>query len=162
MIDSGSVGLGSSPGTPTKRCPGCGQNKPLSDFHRQARRHDGVQTYCIPCKKVKNADYHANRRDMERHRAQRAVRKQQTQAYVLQYLLTHPCVDCGETDIIVLEFDHLNDDKVDNVASMMAQNLKLSRIVAEIDKCEVRCANDHRRATARRAGTWKTLALPGS
>lgn len=66
--------------------------------------------------------------------------------YVLAYLKDHPCVDCGEVDPIVLEFDHVR-DKVFNISQ--ASGYGLDRIKEEIDKCEVRCANCHRQKTYR-------------
>jgi hypothetical protein len=71
-------------------------------------------------------------------------------AYVRQHLLTHPCVDCGEHDPVVLEFDHVTGQKVRDVGSMARAGWNLAAIQAEIAKCEVRCANCHRRITARR------------
>ena len=59
-------------------------------------------------------------------------------------MLAHPCVDCGEVDIIVLEFDHREAvTKVDNVASM-PKHFGWERIWAEIQKCDVRCVKCHR------------------
>jgi len=61
------------------------------------------------------------------------------------------CVDCGERDVLVLEFDHVGGDKVGQV-STMAWNVSLATLTAEIAKCELRCCNCHRRVTyARRA-----------
>jgi hypothetical protein len=74
-----------------------------------------------------------------------------------EYLLQHPCVDCGEADPVVLEFDHVNGDKDGNIGNMIGSGRTWRRLLIEIDKCEVRCANCHRRATARRAGTKRYL-----
>jgi hypothetical protein len=54
---------------------------------------------------------------------------------------------------MVLEFDHVRGDKLNSV-SVLAYSLgaSLKRIQTEIDKCEVRCANCHRRKTARQFG----------
>lgn len=74
--------------------------------------------------------------------------------FMIAYLGKHPCVDCGESDIIVLEFDHLR-DKVADVSVLARGGYSIETIQKEIDKCEVVCANCHRRRTAKRAGTYR-------
>ncbi|MEP6776667.1 MAG: hypothetical protein ABJA50_13820, partial [Chloroflexota bacterium] len=71
-----------------------------------------------------------------------------------EYLLTHLCVDCGESDTIVLEFDHVTGEKKFNIADVTRSGRNWQSIMEEIQKCEVRCANCHRRATAKRGGNW--------
>jgi hypothetical protein len=74
-----------------------------------------------------------------------------------EYLMSHSCVDCGESDVRVLESDHVGDDKVENVGTLCAQGASLIRFKAEITKCQVRCANCHRRRTAAQFGWWRNL-----
>jgi len=69
---------------------------------------------------------------------------------LIDYFRDHPCVDCGETDPLVLEFDHL-DDKSFAIARALRER-SWEAILAEISKCEVCCANCHRRRTACRGG----------
>ncbi len=77
---------------------------------------------------------------------------------LVEYLLLHPCVDCGEPDPIVLEFDHRDrSTKGTTVANIMRYSA-WSQVEAEIRKCDVRCANRHRRRTARQMG-WGKVAL---
>lgn len=70
--------------------------------------------------------------------------------FIQAYLETHPCVDCGETNPIVMEFDHVTSDKQEDISRMVYSGRSLASIQAEVAKCEVRCANCHRIATHRR------------
>lgn len=60
------------------------------------------------------------------------------------------CVDCGIKNPIVLEFDHVKGNKINNIADMVNQSYGLSTIKEEMRKCEVRCANCHRIKTHER------------
>ena len=102
----------------------------------------------------------ASRRHYEKHRDRviakakehsRAARAR-TRAFISNYLKTNPCVDCGEANIIVLEFDHIGDDKDFNISDAARNGVGIKKLNAEIAKCEVRCANCHRKKTYERGG----------
>lgn len=61
-----------------------------------------------------------------------------------EYLDAHPCLDCGEKNRIVLEFDHVRGKKMAAIATLMSRSWSWKKIRWEIGKCEVRCANCHR------------------
>ena len=73
-----------------------------------------------------------------------------TKDFVYDYLSKHPCVDCGEGDVVVLDFDHVKGEKVSDVSRLANVGARLWKLINEIDKCEVRCANCHRRVTHKR------------
>ena len=62
-------------------------------------------------------------------------------------MVTHPCIDCGEADPRLLEFDHVRGKKKDSVSVLADGDYALGRVKKEISFCEVRCANCHRRKT---------------
>ena len=62
------------------------------------------------------------------------------------------CLDCGERDMIVLEFDHRDPTTKSFSISDRGQTVSLKRLHAELEKCDVVCANDHRRRTAKYYG----------
>ena len=69
-------------------------------------------------------------------------------------VLRSGCVDCGERDIRVLEFDHVRGKKVANISTLATTGSCWRRIAEEIAKCEIRCANCHRRKTFEQFG-WQ-------
>lgn len=69
---------------------------------------------------------------------------------LLDYLREHPCVDCGESDPVVLEFDHLFEKSFTIADGLKSRSWEA--VMAEIQKCEVVCVNCHRRRTAARGG----------
>lgn len=67
---------------------------------------------------------------------------------VLNFLSDKQCVDCGEKDPIVLDFDHKDQkEKFKTVANMLSGHYSWKSVLSEIDECEIRCANCHRRRT---------------
>lgn len=73
--------------------------------------------------------------------------------YTLSYLEEHPCVDCGEADPVVLEFDHRDpSEKTFSISEYTSNRPSLTRLATEIAKCDVRCANCHRRKTYNQFG----------
>lgn len=105
-----------------KQCSSCKQRKPKSEFYGAVKKSG-------TCKQCQSEGQSARRQ------------------HLADYLRQHPCVDCGEDDPIVLEFDHLG-DKTDSLARMVRNNVTFARLDEEVAKCEVRCANCHKRRTA--------------
>lgn len=76
--------------------------------------------------------------------------KQAKRMLLLDHLLRHPCIECGEDDPVVLDFDHRDPaEKSFSVANGISARKSEAALIAEIAKCDVRCANCHRRRTAR-------------
>lgn len=136
-----------------KTCSACRAKKPRDAFNKNRRRKDGLQSRCREC--VQQRARETYQRSPTR-RAQVAERREalreRNRSFLLGYLREHPCVDCGEADPIVLEFDHVRGEKVACVSVML--DAALERLTAEIAKCEVRCGNCHRLKTAREQGHW--------
>lgn len=78
----------------------------------------------------------------------------QKQKYYYELLQTCVCVDCGESDPVVLDFDHVVGEKVASVSKLFRSASK-ERIEAELAKCEVRCSNCHRKRTAKQFDWYK-------
>jgi hypothetical protein len=137
-----------------KRCVTCHVVQPLDAFNRRASASDGRQARCRDCCKRWYVEHRAA------HRAAVEARKVRVRIeyreWLGAYLLEHPCVDCGEDDIRVLDFDHPPGvDKVADVSLMLMRLVPWPRVLAEIEKCDVRCANCHRRRTAERGSYWR-------
>jgi hypothetical protein len=67
--------------------------------------------------------------------------------FLLDWLNTTPCVDCGESDPAVLDFDHVGEKRA-GVVQIAHGEHSIASLEREIAECEVRCATCHRRRTA--------------
>jgi hypothetical protein len=94
----------------------------------------------------------------ERAAAHRVETSRRVREALAVYLATHPCVDCGESDPVVLDFDHRDPaTKKFSVKDHRSKSKSLDRVMQEVAKCDIRCANCHRRRTVRqrRQGLFK-------
>jgi hypothetical protein len=130
----------------TKICCKCRKEKSEEDFSYRNKCDGRRQSVCKLC----HSEYakYWYKENTERHRENtrkwNAKHFQVAKEFVSQYLLRHPCVDCGNSDIRVLDFDHVHGNKKNEIANMVKNGSAIKSISKEIDKCEVRCANCHR------------------
>jgi hypothetical protein len=137
-----------------KRCCTCHEVKPLDAFNVLRRAVDGRQPRCRECCR---AWYVRNREKHVKNVGRRNARvRTELQSLIAEHLRANPCVDCGESDLLCLEFDHRPGGvKLSELARLVNSSRAPAIVLAEIEKCDVRCANCHRRVTARRAGYWR-------
>jgi hypothetical protein len=140
-----------------KPCSKCGELKPLAEFNLKNAATDGRQSQCRACSR---AWYQVNK-DLHKSRvaARNARVRQESSALLMEYLLARQCVDCGEADVRVLEFDHRDSvTKRCEVTKLVAAGVPWPTVLAEIAKCDVRCANCHRVRTWETQTCWRSVA----
>lgn len=150
--------------TDTQICIKCHVEKSIDQYNVRDKKSGKRHTTCKVCHSAYLRQHYLANKEKYIKKARKwdaenkAEHLDKARRYVLDYLLKHPCVDCGETDPIVLQFDHVRGDKFESVSVITASVISLKRLKAEISKCEVRCANCHRIKTANEEG-WRLLDL---
>lgn len=132
-------------------CTKCGADKLEGDFHWRDKARGKRRSWCLTCtdrvlEEVSNYNTQYYKTCMARRRGDRKRNKQ----FVQDYLATHGCVDCPESDPICLDFDHVRGKKFKEVSFLVRGGFSLDVIKHEIEKCDVRCSNCHRKITAKR------------
>lgn len=144
-----------------KRCCSCNKEKEESEFAFKNKEKRIRQNQCKKCKKnyskthyLTNKDSYIKRAKINTPRYRRDIKQK-----LYTYLQDKFCIDCKEYDPIVLEFDHKNrNTKTHQISKMINSSYSWERILKEIKKCDIRCANCHRRRTAKQFG-WSKMSV---
>ena len=90
-----------------KKCPKCGRVLSLVEFNWKVKNIKR-QVHCRDCARKYIRSHYLKHTQYYLDKASKRNKQIRERAYVFlgPYLLTHCCVDCGEKDILVLEFDH--------------------------------------------------------
>lgn len=149
---------------PTKMCTKCRETKPLEHFY--FKKIGRYESFCRPCCSERARNYqHANAKLVQTRKMQYERKRRKWRAqFAIEYLSTHPCVDCRNIDIRVLEFDHVRGVKRRTVSDLLMRGYAEKTILEEIAKCDVVCTNCHKIRTAKqqnwRRGKWAAKTLP--
>ena len=135
-----------------KQCSKCHEWKSEASFNYKVKRKGIRQSYCRACHKKylkkhyeENSKYYKNKARVHTKRYQKKARQ-----VIYEFKLGNPCVQCGEGDPRVLEFNHVDpSNKSHNVAEMVKAGYSVTSILKEVEKCEVLCANCHRIQTSK-------------
>jgi hypothetical protein len=133
-----------------KFCPKCECEKDVEDFAKNNSRPDGRQVHCRLCKKLTDAKHYRENKAAQYERVKRLKRLRREWA---EGLKAAGC-PCGEIDACCLEWHHPNKDKEFTV-SVEIYNFSKERIVREIGKCVLLCANCHRKIHKGRQLPWQ-------
>lgn len=134
----------------TKECTKCNEVKNIDDFSMKKGK---PRTICKSCNNQYFYKWYKNNRSTQiiRLKQNRKKNRDRVRQFVVEHLKQNPCVDCGNSNILVLEFDHVHGKK-ENVSHLMRQGCTLKRLKEEIELCEIRCCNCHRLKTLSRLG----------
>lgn len=148
-----------------KKCSICKRDKDIEEFNKNSSRSDGLASNCKLCaNKLAKKHYKKNSAQMKKQiQNSKKNRIEEHRLKLFNYYNDHPCIDCTENDPMVLEMDHVRGKKIKEVSSMISEGYSWKKIQEEISKCEVRCANCHRRKTAIQQGWYmaKFVELKG-
>jgi hypothetical protein len=129
-------------------CRVCNIDKPESDF--SPKNNGKLNTRCKECSnEYARRHYRENKNFRERRKA--CVAAYNRRSYVerqkkLEALKDKPCADCGVWyPPCVMEFHHLDpSNKTIEVPLLMNTRCRWERVLEEVDKCVLLCANCHR------------------
>ena len=130
----------------------CKTKKILREFDLRKSNKTSRQSHCKKCMreyqrqwyKQNKFRYHARyRKNKKQYLAQGKKRYLIRKNYIHQFLEVHPCCDCKNSDIRVLEFDHVRGKKKFDIGSGFYRH-SWATVLKEITKCDIRCANCHR------------------
>lgn len=137
-------------------CIYCNCDKPNEDYNKTS--YGNPKPYCRQCQKEKRIIYYQNnkqaiiKKQVARTARNRAIVKEK----VAEYLEKHPCIQCGEKDIVVLDFHHRDSStKESEICQLIVNGYSWKKLLTEIKKCDILCANCHRRITARERGFFR-------
>lgn len=141
-----------------KICSGCSEERDVEqDFNWKVKNRGLRHTRCKYCQSLASKQHYKTHKQtyLERVRTREVRVIEDNQKRLAGYLSQHPCIDCGQSDIRVLEFDHVRGNKSNNIAWMVGKGSSWSTIETEIEKCEVRCANCHRIKECGKSRSWR-------
>lgn len=118
-------------------CNGCKREKPEVAFYE---RKTGSKHICKECQQQTARNYYWDNR--EKLLSEQKERKRANQALVWK-LKEAPCVDCrGVFPPEAMDFDHVRGIKFKSISDLL--HFTRERMLEEIEKCELVCANCHR------------------
>lgn len=145
-----------------KKCTKCDEVKPEAEFDFRNKEKGIRRASCKACVAADHLKRYESQERKDAIRENAKKRKQELVDKLWAYKNASKCFDCGERNPIVLEFDHLPEyEKSENISVMVTNLCSWERILKEIQKCEVVCANCHRIRTHMRAGWIRNRTVCG-
>ncbi len=85
--------------------------QPIANFAVRNRARGTRQAVCKSCQNAYVREHYKTYRSkyIQKARVRNAEQNRINGEFLIECLSCHPCVDCGEDDIVVLEFDHQRD-----------------------------------------------------
>ena len=131
---------GNGTGELFRRCVRCDQWKSQRDFHNSST---GQFSYCRDCRREYDRRYYAERGRGARRARQRAA-VDAARAWMAELKAGRPCADCGGVfPVYVMHWDHLPGFVKAGEISVMVTTRTRAAVIAELEKCELVCANCH-------------------
>ena len=143
-----------------KKCIDCKKELNFDSFGKVSKNKDGYSNKCKSCKREYNNNYYNNKSKLDKidkyHKQQKRIIK--NKQFIYDYLKNNPCKECGESRVVCLDFNHL-ENKNFGISDGVNKGYSLNKLKEEIKKCEVLCSNCHRVFTSKQLNWYKELNI---
>ena len=127
-----------------KKCTKCQRELPLDNFRWKNKSEGKKHSQCKECQKAQEKQHY--RESLERRESVRATTNSQkiTNMILVEEARSQGCKKCGEKRSYVLDFHHRNGEEKVETINHMIKSASSKTLQAELEKCDVLCANCHR------------------
>lgn len=131
----------------------------ICKIHNEEKVTYGKQHKCKSCNKEYQKKWYKDNKETHSKRVRKNTKERvnANRQRMWDHYKSHPCVDCGESNPIVLESDHIGEKSYRITQMVNSGGMAWSSILKELEKCETRCANCHRIKTAKQLGWYKGI-----
>lgn len=125
-------------------CANCKRELPVASFAFR-NKSKGIRGHeCRDCHSERFKSWYGRHAYSERDRLKQS--KLAKRKWLVEYKVARKCERCGEDHPACLEFHHLNsDDKDIDLGRAVVAGWSIARMLEEIAKCILLCANCHRK-----------------
>ena len=126
-----------------KKCTICDLVKPLNMFLFKNKKENKRHSSCKDCyKQIRKKSYEKNK---NYYYEKNKRRRNEINEWFFNLKSKLECSICGENHVATLDFHHDDDNKEDNVSTILRKTMNKERALMEIKKCTVLCSNCHRK-----------------
>jgi hypothetical protein len=132
-----------------KRCVKCKEEKSVLEFNKNKSKKDGLHNYCRSCNKARMKSYY--REHKQEYLSGNKIRvkklKSSKRKAIDKYKRSKGCcIDgCNEKEPCSLDLHHIQKNKEKGISQLICDGASWRKILLEVKKCIVVCANHHRK-----------------
>lgn len=122
-------------------CSVCNKPKNVDQFNWRHKNQKIKWGYCRACqKKYKDQHYQDNKKF---YQDKQRKRRKEKSIWWQEFKKTLKCERCLENHPACLQFHHKNPKKKEKELSLVCRSWSIERLMKEVKKCKVLCANCH-------------------
>lgn len=138
--------VGSIPTRGIEFCSKCETIKHPNEFGWKDKAKGVRHSYCLDCQRQMSRAHYQKNKQAYLDRNNR--RMQEVMARIDELKASTPCADCGQYfKSKITDFHHRDSGEKYKIVSQMRTKTTLPKILKEIAKCDLLCANCHRERT---------------
>lgn len=145
-----------------KICSKCATEKDLSEYFFRDKTKGQLHTQCKECYRQHRQAYYAEHYSKHKNdyllraKLRRKKLRDEFRANMARFLSNKTCELCKESDLRVLEFDHIEPSlKKFTISQAVRLGYDWERTLEEIKKCRILCANCHKKHTSTQFNWYK-------
>lgn len=133
-----------------KKCTKCFKEKSFSDFHKRSSSKDSLQSLCKECSiKLNKYRYKKKTKEEKQKVVNSSKRKREELVTIVNnFKKLNRCCFCDEKHVCCLDYHHLDPNNKEFEIGYLARAKSVNKIIDEIKKCVIVCANCHRKLHA--------------